>query len=91
MTGLFIEGLLGIGKQSLNHHLGNIGERESNSKIEKEKERERFLMGAAGLGDGERVYRNPCLSCLEAIVPLSQTYQLSQQLDLIRTFHTFQS
>lgn len=32
---------------------------------------------------------NPSLSCLEAIVAVSQTYQLSQQLDLIRTFHTF--
>lgn len=32
---------------------------------------------------------NPSLSCLETIVALSQTYQLSYQLDLIRTVHTF--
>lgn len=40
--------------------------------------------GSSGIGLGF----NPCLSCLEAIVALSQTYQLSHQLDLIRTFHT---
>lgn len=46
-------------------------------------ERERFLVGA--------VWRefNPCLSSLEAIVALSQTYQLSHSLTRLESFkHT---
>ena len=45
-------------------------------------------LGRRRVGEMAREF-NPCLSCLEAIVALSQNYQLSYQLDLIRTFHTF--
>lgn len=45
--GLFTEGLLGVGKQSLRTERVRASEGQ--------RERERFLMGAAGLVDGERV------------------------------------
>lgn len=67
---------MGVWKQRVNHHQEKrMSEQQSMCEKGVVMETERFLMGA--------VWRefNPCLSSLEAIVALSQAYQLSHQPD----------